>query len=114
MKVIDRAVMPDGTKIQLEDWHDKNTKECPDLHGYTIGAYPIAKNTNKWGLIRKGETFRLGIAQSKYRNYTDENVLSDYMAFKIGDKTLADLREYFWNTKKDEFYLGLIDTEPEW
>ena len=36
------------------------------------------------------------------------------MALKIGDKTLADLREYFWNTKKDEFYLGLIDTEPEW
>lgn len=49
MKVIDRAVMPDGTKIQLEDWHDENTKEYPDLHGYTIGAYPIAKNTNKWG-----------------------------------------------------------------
>lgn len=114
MKVIDRAVMSDGTKIQLEDWHDKNTKECPDLYGYTIGAYPIAKNTNKWGLIRRGKTFRLGIAQNKYRNYTDENVLSDYMALKIGDKTLADLREYFWNNKKDEFYLGLIDTEPEW
>lgn len=114
MQVIDRSIMPDGTKIQLEDWHDENTKEYPDLHGYTIGAYPIAKNTNKWRLIRKGESFRLTIAQSKYRNYTDENVLSDYMALKIGDKTLEDLCKYFWNDKKDEFYLGLIDTEPEW
>lgn len=113
MHVVDRAVMPDGIKIQLEDWHDENTKECPDLHGYTIGAYPIAKNTDKWGLIRKGKTFRLGIAQNKYRNYTDENVLSDYEALKIGYKTLADLREYFWYGKKDEFYLGLIDTEPK-
>ena len=103
-KIIDKAVLSDGTKIQLEDWHDKNT----------IGAYPIAKNTNKWGLIRKGESFRLGISQNKYRNYTEENVLSDYEALKNGDKTLIDLREYFWNTKKDEFYLGLIDTEPEW
>ena len=113
-KIIDKAVLSDGTEIQLEDWHDKNTKEYPDLHGYTIGAYPIAKNTNKWGLIRKGESFRLGISQNKYRNYTEENVLSDYEALKNGDKTLIDLREYFWNTKKDEFYLGLIDTEPEW
>lgn len=27
MKVIKQAVMPNGTKIQLEDWSDKNTKE---------------------------------------------------------------------------------------
>lgn len=114
MQILNKAVMPDGTKIQLEDWHDENTKEYPDLHGYTIGAYPIAKNTNNRGWIRNGEPFRLTIAQNKYRNYTDENVLSDYEALKIGYKTLADLREYFWNNKRDEFYLGLIDTEPEW
>lgn len=113
-KIIDSAVLLDGTKIQLEDWHSENTEKYPDLHGYTIGAYPIAKNTSRSGWIRKGETFRLSIAQNKYRNYTDENVLSDYEALKNGDKTLTDLREYFWNTKKDEFYLGLIDTEPEW
>lgn len=42
-KIIDSAVLPDGTKIQLEDWHSENTKAYPDLHGYTIGAYQIAK-----------------------------------------------------------------------
>ena len=63
-KIIDKAVLSDGTKIQLEDWHSENTKVYPDLHGYTIGAYPIAKNTSRSGWIRKGETFRLGIAKT--------------------------------------------------
>ena len=54
MQIIDRAVMADGTKIQLEDWHSENSEKYPDLHGYTIGAYPIAKNT-------------------KFGNHTDKN-----------------------------------------
>ena len=48
MKVIERTTMPDGTKIQLEDWSDKNTKEFPDLYGLQIGAYPIRKGYCKW------------------------------------------------------------------
>ena len=113
-KIIDKAVLSDGTKIQLEDWHSENTEKYPDLHGYTIGAYPIAKNTNKWGLIKTGKTFRLSIARNEYANYTDDMVLADYEALKNGTKTLADLREHFWNREKDAFYLGLIDKEPEW
>ena len=42
-KIIEKAVMPDGTKIQFEDWRSENTKENPDLYGFQIGAYPIAK-----------------------------------------------------------------------
>lgn len=114
MQVIDKAVTPDGTKIQLEDWHSENSEKYPDLHGYTIGAYPIAKNTSSSGWIRKGKTFRLGIARSKYANYTDDMVLADYEALKNGSKSLADLREHFWNREKDAFYLGLVDKEPEW
>lgn len=34
--------------------------------------------------------------------------------FKNGTKTLADLREHFWNGGKNAFYLGLIDKKPEW
>ena len=113
-RIIDKAVLSDGTKIQLEDWHSENTEKYPDLHGYTIGAYPIAKNTSRSGWIRKGETFRLGIARSEYANYTDDMVLADYEALKNGTKTLADLREHFWNREKDAFYLDLIDKEPEW
>lgn len=50
-KIIDSTVLPDGTKIQLEDWHSENTGKYPDLYGYMIGAYPIAKNTGKWGVV---------------------------------------------------------------
>ena len=81
-KIIDSAVLSDGTKIQLEDWHSENSKEYPDLHGYTIGAYPIAKNTNKWGLIETGKKFRLTIARNEYANYTDDMVLADYETLK--------------------------------
>lgn len=113
-KIIDKAVLPDGTKIQLEDWHDKNSEKYPDLYGYMIGAYPIAKNTGKWRWIRAGESFRLGIGRNEYTKYTDDMVLKDYEALKNGTKTLVDLREHFNNGVKDEFYLGLIDKESEW
>ena len=43
MQIIDRIVMADGTKIQLEDWHSENSEKYPNLHGYAISAYPIAK-----------------------------------------------------------------------
>lgn len=108
MQIIDKAVMSDGTEIQLEDW----TNEYPNLYGYEIGAYPVAKNTSRNGWIRAGRKFRLGIAGNKYKNYTDDMVLTDYEALKNGTKTLADLREHFWSRDKDAFYLGLIDEEP--
>lgn len=43
-KIIDKAVLSDGTKIQLEDWHENNTTNYPELYGYTIAAYPVAKD----------------------------------------------------------------------
>lgn len=49
-KIIDKAVLSDGTKIQLEDWHSENTKAFPNLYGYMIGAYPIAKKHREMGL----------------------------------------------------------------
>lgn len=113
-KIIDETALIDGTRIQLEDWHSENSKEYPDLHGYTIGVYPIAKNTSRSGWIQGGKTFRLTIARNEYTNYTDDMVLADYEALKNGTKTLADLREHFWYRDKDAFYLGLTDKEPEW
>jgi len=58
MKIIEYATMPDGTEIQLEDWADKNTEQFPDLYGLMIGAYPIAKNTGKYGWIQSGEPYK--------------------------------------------------------
>ena len=113
MQIIDKTVMSDGTKIQLEDWHSENSKEYPNLYGYTIGAYPIAKDTSRPVWIRKGETFRLSIVRNEYEKYTDDMVLADYEALKNGTKSLADLREHFYNRDEDVFYLGLNDNLKE-
>ena len=68
MKTIERATMPNGTTIYLEDWSDKNTEQFPDLYGLMIGAYPIAKNTGKYGWIRSGEEI---YAESRFYTQRD-------------------------------------------
>lgn len=107
MKVIERATIPDGTEIYLEDWIDKNTEQFPDLYGMQIGAYPIAKNTGKYGWVRSGEKFRISISQNKYTGYSNEDVQADFEALKSGEKTLEDLAAHFWNGEKDMWYLGM-------
>lgn len=112
MQTIDRAVMADGTKIQLEDWHSENSEEYPDLHGYTISAYPIAKNTSRFGWIIKGEKFRLAIARNEYANYTDDMVLADYEALKNGANPVTD-----WDGNEDNpqaVYDNIVSFEYGW
>lgn len=106
MKILEKAVMPNGTEIQLEDWKDDNTSDYPNLYGLTIGAYPIVKNTpNKWDKdIKK---FRLTIAMNHHTGYTNEDVKADFEALKNGIKFLEDLANHFWNGEKDMWYLGM-------
>lgn len=107
MKVIERAVMPNGTEILLEDWSDKNTPEFPDLYGLQIGAYPIAMNTGKYRWIEGGQTFRISISMNQYTGYTNDDVKGDFEALKSGEKSLEDLATHFWNGEKDMWYLGM-------
>lgn len=107
MKVIERATMPNGTKIQLEDWSEHNSEEYPNLYGLQIGAYPVAKNTGKFRWIEGGQTFRLTISMNEYTRYSNKDVKSDFEALKIGEKSLEDLASHFWNGKKDMWYLGM-------
>lgn len=107
MKVIEQAVIPNGTKIQLEDWSDKNTKEYSELYGLIIGAYPIAKNTGKYRWIESGQTFRLSIPMNQYRGYSNDDVKADFEALKSGEKSLEDLADHFWNGEKDMQLFGM-------
>lgn len=107
MNVVERAVMPNGTEIQLEDWRENNTKEYPDLYGLIIGAYPIAKNTGKHRWIESGQTFRLDISMNQYRGYSNDDVKADFEALKSGEKSLEDLADHFWNGEKDMWLLGM-------
>lgn len=112
MKVVDRAVMPDGTDILLEDWHEHNTEEYPDLYGFSIGAYPMAQRTGKWRWVEGGRRFRLTISANQYMGYTDDQVKTDYEALKNGEKTLQDLAAHFWRGEKDMWLLGMDVEEP--
>jgi len=95
MKIIEHAVMPNGTEILLEDWRDKNTLEYPDLYGLQISAYPIAKNTGKFRWIKGGKTFRISIPMNQYVGYTNDDVKADFEALKSGEKGLEDLAAHF-------------------
>lgn len=111
MKIIEKTTMPNGTKIQLEDWTEDNTPEYPDTYGFTIGAYPTARNNYRF--TRRNETFRLDISANKYRNYTNEDVKADFESLKNGTKQLNDLSDYFWNGKRDMYVLGMIPEYDE-
>lgn len=104
-KILRRDVLPDGTKIQLEDWSPCNTKEFPNLYGYTIGAYPIAKG-DTW-FIRRGKTFRLTISHNPYADYTGDKILQDYDDLLNGNKTLEDLAEHYYDTTKAKYLMGI-------
>ncbi len=101
MKVVEKATMPNGVKIQLEDWREHNQE-------IQIGAYPIAKNSSKYKWVIKDQPFRLTIAKNEYLGYLDSHVITDFEALKRGKKRLEDLSRYFWNGTKDMFYLGML------
>lgn len=105
MQILRKDTMPDGTKIQLENW-----KEHSD---HIIGAYPIAKR-DSGRFIKAGTLFRLTIPTSKFNDYSAGMLKADYEALISGEKTLADLRAHFWNGEKDAYVLGLeTDYKPE-
>lgn len=114
MKVIEKAIIPDGTEIQLEDWSEHNTEEYPNLYGLQIGAYPIAKHTGKYRLIEDRNTFRLTIAMNEYSGYSNKEVKLDFEALKNGEKRLEELSSHFWNGKKDMWYLGMDVKYQDW
>ena len=107
MKIISKGRMPNGVKIQLEDWSEDT--------GLMIGAYPIALATDKYGFVRAGELFRLSISENKYAGYTNEMVANDYNELILGTKKLEDLADHFWNGEKDKWLLGMfVPGTDEW
>ena len=103
MKILKRGQMPDGTKIQIEDWKENYSFK----NVYTIGTYPLAVNTSKNSLIRAGETFRLELDGFK----TNEEVEDIFTKLEKGKIELKDLSDYFLQGHTDKFYLGLVKTE---
>lgn len=96
-RILDKAELQDGTKIQIEDWHP-----CYDFEPTcgTLAAYPIAKESaDGFCEPQRGKTFRLEL-QFK----SEEQTRQAYADIINGKKSLKDFRA---NTYKPE-YLDLI------
>lgn len=112
MKVIKESRMQNGIEIYIEDWREN----YPFYKTLSITAYPVAKNTGKWGWIRGGEKFRLGLS----RNFeSDDQVYAIFEQLEKGEVKLEELYSHYCNGNKDKYYMGLIDCyspeyNPEW
>lgn len=93
MKVIERAIMPDGTKIQIEDW--KADYSCFDT--LSIAAYPIMQRLPQSINLyyqESGKPFRVDINRD-WKN--DEEVRKAFEDLKNGIKAIKDFANQFWN-----------------
>lgn len=90
MKIINKATMPDGTKIQLEDWSNDYPFYAPCAH---IAAYPISKFSRErvkgWEYPKRNHNFRLNF-------YFDTNNSAElaFLSLINGNKGLNDFSEY--------------------
>lgn len=99
MTILERAKMPDGTEIQLENWKEVYPNIFNTL---TIGAYPKAKQSRGW--IRKGEPYRLDLA----RGFTSDDIVREtFNCLEHGIITLEELDDHYWNGDRDRFFMGL-------
>ena len=94
MEIIERATMPNGTKIQIEDW--SKDYSCFAKNS-TIATYPVAKETadNLLGYPERGKTFRLSI---QFKN--EEEARKCFEQLKTGEKQLIDFAD-----EKDKKYI---------
>lgn len=112
MKVIKESRMQNGIEIYIEDWREN----YPFYKTLSIAAYPVSKNTGKWGWIRGGEKFRLGLS-SNFES--DDQVYAIFEQLEKGEVKLEELYSHYYNGNKDKYYMGLIDCfspeyNPEW
>ena len=100
LQIIEKTKMPNGTQIQLE---------YSDSIGWHIGAYPIAKATGKYNLVRRGKTFRLTLTR-----FNDEKHCKlVFGVLKRGEIELEHLAGFYWNGSKDAYYMGIVDREGD-
>lgn len=95
MNILEKSKMKDGTKIQIEDWHDEyNFME----KGSTLVAYPKSKMNMEGEYSPKlNRTFR---ASFNFDNAKD--TMEAFKGLKHGIKRLSDFKEYMNNPKNNE------------
>lgn len=95
MEIINKSKMPDGTKIQIENWK----KDYEFIKTFYIAAYPIAKESDDF-MIKRNSTFRLELS-----NFESDNEVFDL--FNKLDKGLISLKDCvkYFDNKEEISYL---------
>lgn len=98
MKVLERAIMPNGTSIQIEDWSNDYS-----VYPYasTLASYPKSKATHKGDFAPKeNEKYRFHF---QFKSYEEtKKALEDLLS---GEKSLIDFKDNFAGKKE---YLNCI------
>ncbi|MBK5077745.1 hypothetical protein IL308_13535 [Lactococcus lactis] len=98
MKIIKKAEMPDGTRIQIEDWN----KDYPRFYPTSsiIGCYPIAKiSDKKW--IKSGKTFRLALDFE-----SPEETERAFNSLCSGTRNIIDFKNHFEDKRDIQLLRG--------
>lgn len=93
MEILEKAFMPDGTKIQIEDWR----KDYSCFKTVSIAAYPIMKRLPQSKKIywhNPGEMFRVSITSGFE---SDCEVKTAFEDLKAGRKSIMDFADRFWD-----------------
>lgn len=85
MKVLQTGIMPNGTHIQIEEWHE-NYSFMP--YGSTIASYPKSKVSHEGNYAPKGnQIYRFAF------NFESEQETKDiFNSLLSGEKKLVDIR----------------------
>ncbi|WP_342498269.1 hypothetical protein [Bacillus sp. FSL M8-0350] len=90
MEILEKAIAPDGTSLQIENWNcDYSFKP----YGGVIGAYPKSLHSlNGDYAPRRNRTFRLAL---DFASYSDAK--NAFESIARGKSTLNDYREHVRN-----------------
>jgi len=98
MKVLEKGIMSDGTKIQIEEWKEDYSFMS---YGSTLATYPKSKQTLDGSFSpNRNETFRFQLSFNSH-----EETKEAYEKLLNGD---GQLNEYACNFKGDNEYLDCI------
>ena len=92
MRIVKKDIMPDGTKIQLEDWSEDYSCFAPvDC----IAAYPVSKMS-----IKKASGYYYPVANEKFRCSfhfgMDRSAELVFLDLAIGNISLLDIADFLW------------------
>lgn len=91
MEILEKTTMPDGTKIQIEDWKENYSF----VKTLSITTYPIMKRlpvSRKSIFYKENKPFRLEL-DKKWKS--DTEVYEVFEALKTGKMKIEDCKKYF-------------------